>query len=166
MDNEQTEQRLLQRGENYKRRKEKEKGNEVELLCTNDIVEPNVPNLIFTAMNFSNTHFQETYDNKTESSTIHINDPTVDLNNASTFQGTHDNESEYDELEYFEPKYGNSNAFVEYIKYLHLLCCGLFKNMLDVEILTRSNAGKIAFLPIIKLKTNVSSRLPFMFSRK
>ena len=38
-----------------------------------------------------------------------------------------------------------------------LSCWGLFKNMLDVEILTGSNAGKRAFLPRIKLKTNVSS---------
>jgi hypothetical protein len=77
MDNEQTQQQLLQRRENYKRRKEKEKGNEVEISCTNDIVEPNVPNQIFTAMNFSNTHFQGTHDNEAESSTIHINDPTL-----------------------------------------------------------------------------------------
>jgi len=48
MDNEQTQKRLLQRRENYKRRKEKEKGNEVEISCTNDIVEPNLPNQIFT----------------------------------------------------------------------------------------------------------------------
>jgi len=44
MDNEQTQQRLLQRRENYKRRKEKR--NEVEISCTNDIVEPNAPNQI------------------------------------------------------------------------------------------------------------------------
>ena len=43
MNNKQTQQRLLQRRENYKRRKEKEKENELEVLCTNDIVEPNVP---------------------------------------------------------------------------------------------------------------------------
>jgi len=42
MDNDQTQQRLLQRRENYKRRKEK--GNEVEISCTNDIVELNIPN--------------------------------------------------------------------------------------------------------------------------
>jgi len=54
MDNEQTQQRLLlQRRENYKRRKEKEKGNEVEISCTNDIVEPNVPNQIFTKIMLS-----------------------------------------------------------------------------------------------------------------
>jgi len=77
MDNEQTQQRLLQRRENYKRRKKKEKENEVEISYTNDIVEANVPNQIFTAMNFSNTHFQGTHDNEAESSTIHINDPTL-----------------------------------------------------------------------------------------
>jgi len=38
--------------------------------------------------------------------------------------------------------------------------------MLDVEILTGSNAGKRAFLPIIKLKTNASSGLPYVLSRK
>jgi len=38
--------------------------------------------------------------------------------------------------------------------------------MLDVEILTGSNAEKGAFLPIIKLKTNASSGLPFVLSRK
>ena len=48
---------------------------------------------------------------------------------------------------------------------IRLLCRGLFKKMLDVEILTGNNAGKSAFLPIIKLKTNVSSR-PFVLSRK
>ncbi|AET03150.1 DNA helicase-like protein, putative [Medicago truncatula] len=42
-----------------------------------------------------------------------------------------------------------------------LLCRGFFKNMLDVEILTKSNAGKRAFFPRIKLKTNASSGLPF-----
>ena len=42
-----------------------------------------------------------------------------------------------------------------------LLCCGLFKNMLEVEILTWSNAGKRAFLPRIKLKTNASLWLLF-----
>ena len=77
MNNKQTQQRLLQRRENYKRWKEKEKWNEVEISSANDIVEPNVPNQIFTAMNFSNTHFQRTHDNEVESSTIHINDPTI-----------------------------------------------------------------------------------------
>jgi len=38
--------------------------------------------------------------------------------------------------------------------------------MLDVEILTGSNAGKRAFFPKIKLKTNASSRLPFVLSKK
>jgi len=38
--------------------------------------------------------------------------------------------------------------------------------MLDVEILTGSNAGKRAFLPRIKLKTSASSGLPFVLSRK
>jgi ATP-dependent DNA helicase PIF1 len=47
-----------------------------------------------------------------------------------------------------------------------LLCRGFFKNMLDVEILTWSNAGKRAFLPKIKLKTNMSPGLPFVLSRK
>jgi len=75
MDNEQTQQRLLQRRENYKRRKEKEK--EVEISCTNDIVETKVPNQIFTATDFSNKHFQGTHDNEAESSLIHINDPTL-----------------------------------------------------------------------------------------
>jgi ATP-dependent DNA helicase PIF1 len=46
-----------------------------------------------------------------------------------------------------------------------LLCRGLFKNMLNVEILTGSNAGKRALLPRIKLKT-MSSGLPFVLSRK
>ena len=47
-----------------------------------------------------------------------------------------------------------------------LLCRGLFKNMLDVEILTGSNAGKRTFLPKIILKINVSSGLLFVLSRK
>jgi len=38
--------------------------------------------------------------------------------------------------------------------------------MLNVEIIIGSNAGKRAFLPIIKLKTNVSSGLRFVLSRK
>ena len=38
--------------------------------------------------------------------------------------------------------------------------------MLDVEILTENNAGKRVFLPRIILKTNVSSGLPFVLSRK
>jgi len=38
--------------------------------------------------------------------------------------------------------------------------------MLDMEILTRSNARKRAFFPKIKLKTNASSGLPFVLSRK
>jgi len=46
------------------------------------------------------------------------------------------------------------------------LCRDLFKNMLDVEILTGSNAEKRAFLPRYKLKTNASSGLPFILSRK
>ncbi|XP_050897565.1 uncharacterized protein LOC127104425 [Lathyrus oleraceus] len=39
-------------------------------------------------------------------------------------------------------------------------------NMLDVEILTGSNAGKCAFLPRIKIKTTASDGLPFVLSRK
>jgi len=46
------------------------------------------------------------------------------------------------------------------------LCHSVFKNMLDVEILTGSNAGKRAFLPRNKLKTNASSGLSFVISRK
>jgi len=38
--------------------------------------------------------------------------------------------------------------------------------MLDVKIITGNNAEKRAFLPRIKLKTNASSRLPFLLSRK
>ena len=70
MNNEQTQQRLLQRRENYKQRKEK--GNEVEISCTNDIVEPNVANQIFTTMNFQIHTFKELMQN-----TVHINDPTL-----------------------------------------------------------------------------------------
>ena len=62
-------------------------------------------------------------------------------------------------LRNIDPRYGLCNG-------TQLLCRGLFKNMLDVEILTGSNAGKRAFLPIIKLKTNANSRLPFVLSRK
>ena len=58
-----------------------------------------------------------------------------------------------------DPRYGMCDG-------TWLLCRGLFKNVLDVEILTRNNAGKRAFLPIIKLKTNASLGLPFVFSRK
>jgi len=38
--------------------------------------------------------------------------------------------------------------------------------MLDVEILTGSDVGKRTFLPRIKLKTNASSGLSFVLSRK
>jgi len=62
-------------------------------------------------------------------------------------------------LRNIDPKYGLCNE-------TRLLCRGLFKNMLDVKFLTGSNAGKRAFLPIIKLKTNASSRLPFVLNRK
>ena len=58
-----------------------------------------------------------------------------------------------------DPRYGLCNG-------TRSLCRDLFKNMLDVEILTGSNAGKRAFLSLIKLKTNVSSGLPFVLSRK
>jgi len=47
-----------------------------------------------------------------------------------------------------------------------LLCRDLFKNISDVEILTGNNARKRGFLPRINLKTNASSGLPFMLSRK
>jgi len=53
-------------------------------------------------------------------------------------------------LRNIDPIYGLCNG-------TQLLCRGLFKNMLDVEILTGSNVGKRAFLPKIKLKTNASS---------
>ena len=62
-------------------------------------------------------------------------------------------------LRNIDPRYGLCNG-------TRLLCRGLFKNMLNVKILTESNAGKRAFLPRIKLKTNVSSGLPFVLSRK
>lgn len=45
-----------------------------------------------------------------------------------------------------------------------LLCRGLLLSMLDVEILTGNNAGKRAFLPIIKIKTFASDGLPFALS--
>ncbi|KEH23601.1 PIF1-like helicase [Medicago truncatula] len=62
-------------------------------------------------------------------------------------------------LRNIDPIYGLCNG-------TQLLCRGLFKNMLDVNILIGSNTGKRAFLPIIKLKTNASSGLPFVLSRK
>ncbi|AES72962.1 PIF1-like helicase [Medicago truncatula] len=62
-------------------------------------------------------------------------------------------------LRNINPRYGMCNG-------TRMLCRDLFKNMLNVEILTGSNARKRAFLPIIKLKTNASSRLPFVLSRK
>jgi len=43
-------------------------------------------------------------------------------------------------LRNIDPRYG-------LCKGTRLLCRGLFKNMLDVEILKRSNDGKRAFLP-------------------
>ncbi|XP_024630351.1 ATP-dependent DNA helicase PIF1-like [Medicago truncatula] len=49
-------------------------------------------------------------------------------------------------LRNIDPKYGLCNG-------TRLLCRGLFRNLLDVEILTGSNAGNRAFLPRIKLKT-------------
>jgi len=62
-------------------------------------------------------------------------------------------------LQNIDPRYG-------LCKGTRLLCRGLFKNMLDVEILIGSKAGKIAFLPRIKLKTNASPGPPFVLSRK
>ena len=62
-------------------------------------------------------------------------------------------------LRNIDPRYGLRNG-------TRLLCHDFFKNILDVEILTGSNAGKRAFLARIKLKTNVSSELPFVLSRK
>jgi ATP-dependent DNA helicase PIF1 len=62
-------------------------------------------------------------------------------------------------LRNIDPRYGLCNG-------TRLLSRGLFKNMLDMEILTESNDGKRAFLPKIKLKINVSSGLPFVLSRK
>jgi ATP-dependent DNA helicase PIF1 len=53
-------------------------------------------------------------------------------------------------LRNIDPRYGLCNG-------TRLLCRGLFKNMLDVKILIGSKAGKRAFLPRIKLKTNASS---------
>jgi len=53
-------------------------------------------------------------------------------------------------LRNIDPRYDMCNG-------TRLLCRGLFKNMLDVEILTGSNAEKRAFLPIIILKTKVGS---------
>jgi len=62
-------------------------------------------------------------------------------------------------LRNIDPRYDLCNG-------TQLLCRGLFKNMLDVKILTGSYAGKIAFLLIIKLKTNVNSGLPSVLRRK
>jgi len=62
-------------------------------------------------------------------------------------------------LRNIHPRYGMCNG-------TRLLCHGLFKNMLDVKILTGNNAAKKAFLPRIKLKTNASSGFSFVFSRK
>ncbi|XP_024630641.1 ATP-dependent DNA helicase PIF1-like [Medicago truncatula] len=62
-------------------------------------------------------------------------------------------------LQNIDPKYGLCNE-------TRLLCRGLFCNLLDVEILTGSNAGNRAFLPRIKLKTTEGAGLPFVLSRK
>ncbi|AES66956.1 hypothetical protein MTR_2g083850 [Medicago truncatula] len=62
-------------------------------------------------------------------------------------------------LRNIDPRYG-------LCKGTRLFCCGLFKNTLNVEILTGSNVGKRICLPIIKLKTTGSSGLPFVLSRK
>ncbi|XP_050909555.1 uncharacterized protein LOC127123378 [Lathyrus oleraceus] len=62
-------------------------------------------------------------------------------------------------LRNLDPRYGLCNG-------TRLLCRGLYMNMLDVEILTGSNAGKRAFLPRIKIKTSASDGLPFVLSRK
>jgi hypothetical protein len=62
-------------------------------------------------------------------------------------------------LRNIDPKYGLCNG-------TRLLCRGLFRNLLDVEILTGSNAGNRAFLPRIKLKTTEGAGLPFVLSRK
>ncbi|XP_050896186.1 uncharacterized protein LOC127102912 [Lathyrus oleraceus] len=62
-------------------------------------------------------------------------------------------------LRNLDPRYGLCNG-------TRLLCRGLFMNMLDVEILTGSNARKRVFLPRIKIKTSASDGLPFVLSRK
>jgi len=62
-------------------------------------------------------------------------------------------------LRNIDPRYDLCNG-------TQLLCRDLFKNMLDVELLTGSNARKRAFLPRIKLKANASSRFPIVLSRK
>jgi len=62
-------------------------------------------------------------------------------------------------LRNIDPRYDLCNG-------TQLLCRGLFKNILDVKILTGSYAGKRAFLPRIKLKTNVNSGLPSVLRRK
>jgi len=53
-------------------------------------------------------------------------------------------------LRNIDPRYDLCNG-------TRLLCRGLFKNVLDVQILTGSNGGKGAFLPKTKLKRNASS---------
>ena len=53
-------------------------------------------------------------------------------------------------LRNIDPRYDMCNG-------TQLLCRGLFKNMLDVKILTGSNAGKRAFLAIINIKIDTSS---------
>ena len=62
-------------------------------------------------------------------------------------------------LRNIDPRYGMCKG-------TPLIYRGLFKNMLDVEILTGINAGKRAFLPRSKLKINASSGFPFVLSRK
>ena len=43
-------------------------------------------------------------------------------------------------LQNIDPKYDMCNG-------TRLLCCGLFMNMLNVEIVSRNNAGKLIFIP-------------------
>jgi len=62
-------------------------------------------------------------------------------------------------LRNIDPRYDMCNG-------TQLLCRGLFKNMLDVKILTGSNAGKRAFLAIINIKIDTSSWFSFVLSRK
>lgn len=62
-------------------------------------------------------------------------------------------------LRNIEPKFGLCNG-------TRLLCRGFFMNLLDVEILTGYNIGKISFLPRIKLKTTDGAGLPFVLIKK
>ncbi|XP_045790386.1 uncharacterized protein LOC123885165 isoform X2 [Trifolium pratense] len=88
MNNEQTQERLFRRRENYKKQKERR----TNVNISNNL-QPRVPSQHFTIMNFPRSHFQGTHDHEAGPSNVtRINDATLGGSVPSNLQETHDNE--------------------------------------------------------------------------